>query len=254
MKTCRYRRGAALLSVAALLAGCASTPRAPSAAHLQRADVADRAAAAPIPEPVTRSLDLPPPSGGKAAERYTVVVNGVPASELLFSLARDARVNLDVHPDIHGVVTLNAIDQTLPQILDRVAAQVDMRWTLDGDQLSIVPDTPYLRFYRVDYLNMSRDTASRTSIATQVATTGTTSADTAQSTEGGNNSGTEIVNSAANRYWDSLVRALTALLQETDKLVPEAEPAPAAESNAKDGAQRPNLRFREAASVIAQPE
>ncbi len=254
MNSSGCRRVAVLALAAVLAAGCASTSRTPSAAHLQRADVADRVDTAPIPEPVTRSLDLPPPTGGKAAERYTVVVNGVQASELLFSLARDARINLDVHPDIRGVVTLNAIDQTLPQILDRVAAQVDMRWTLEGDQLSVVPDTPYLRFYRVDYLNMARDTASRTSIATQVATTGATSADTAQSTDGGNNSGTEIVNSAENRYWDSLVRALTALLQETDKLLPDSEPAPATESKAKDGAQRPNLRFREAASVIAQPE
>jgi MSHA biogenesis protein MshL len=164
----------ALAAVATLLAGCAATPRAPSAAHLQQSTAAVEARKAEIPAPVTRSLELPAPTAQKALERYTVCVNGVPAAELLFSLARDARVNLDVHPDIRGIVTLNAIDQTLPQILNRIAAQVDMRYTLEDNLLTVVPDTPYLRMYRVDYLNMGRDASSRTSIATQVATTGGT--------------------------------------------------------------------------------
>ncbi len=251
----RRRLGTALTTLTAALAtGCAATPPAPSPAHLQRTEVTSRDPAAPIPAPVGRSLDLPPPAGSKAAERYTVVVSGVQAGELLFSLARDARINLDVHPDIRGVVTLNAIDQTLPQILDRIAAQVDMRWTLDGNLLTVVPDTPYLRFHRVDYLNMARDTSSRTSIATQVATTGAADSEAAQGADGGNNSATEIVNSAQNRYWDSLVRALTALLQETDKLLPEVETAAASDARDAQAAGRPNLRFREAASVIAQPE
>lgn len=253
-----WRSRLAAPTLAALLVGCASAPRAPSEAHLQRADLPSASAATSIPEPVTRSLDLEPPSAGKAAQRYTVVVTGVPASELLFSLARDARVNLDVHPDIRGVVTLNAIDQTLPQILDRIAAQVDMRWTLEGNLLTAVPDTPYLRFYRVDYLNMARDTSSRTSIATQVATTGA-AAESGQSADAGNNSGTEIVNTAHNRYWDSLTRALTALLQETDKLLPDPQSSSATDvkekgKDDKEAAGRPNLIFREAASVIAQPE
>lgn len=251
MKTCL--RPVMLLGAAALLAACASRPPAPSPAHLQAPPA--EAGRASIPAPVTRSLDVPAPSAQKSLERYTVVVNGVPAGELLFSLARDARVNLDVHPDIRGIVTLNAIDQTLPQILDRIAGQVDMRYTLEGNLLTVVPDTPFLRFYRVDYLNMSRDASSRTSIATQVATTGGAGLEGGGAGGGmaGNNSNTDIINSAQNRYWETLTESLRALLQETDKLLPADD---AAEADAKEGDRKtqPNLRFREAASVIAQPE
>lgn len=247
-------RAALLLASMSLLVACASRPPAPSQAHLQ-APAAD-AARASIPAPVTRSLDVPPPAAQKALERYTVVVNGVPAGELLFSLARDARVNLDVHPDIRGIVTLNAIDQTLPQILDRVAGQVDMRYTLEGNLLTVVPDTPFLRFYRVDYLNMARDASSRTSIATQVATTGGAGIEGGGApAAAGNNSNTDIVNTAQNRYWDSLTESLKSLLQETDKLLPALESEAASTGDGKDGAKpQPNQRFREAASVIAQPE
>jgi MSHA biogenesis protein MshL len=243
-----------LVSSAALLPACASRPAAPSPAHLQAPPA--EAARAAIPAPVTRSLDVPAPAAQKALERYTVVVNGVPAGELLFSLARDARVNLDVHPDIRGIVTLNAIDQTLPQILDRIAGQVDMRYTLEGNLLTVVPDTPFLRFYRVEYLNMSRDASSRTSIATQVATTGGAGLDGGGApAAAGNNSNTDIVNTAQNRYWDSLTESLKALLQETDKLLPAPESEVVAAGDGKEGAKpQPNQRFREAASVIAQPE
>jgi general secretion pathway protein D len=72
-----------------------------------------------------------------------VVVTGVNIQDLLFALARDARINLDVHPGLTGNVTLNAVDQTLPQILDRLTRQVDMRYEIHGRNLSVMPDTPF---------------------------------------------------------------------------------------------------------------
>jgi len=71
-------------------------------------------------------------------------------SEVLLAMARETRVNFDIHPGIEGTVNLNAIDQTLKQILTRMSKQVDMRWEVDGQTISVMPDTPYLRSYRVD--------------------------------------------------------------------------------------------------------
>ena len=103
-----------------------------------------------------------------------MVVTSVPVPEILFALARDARLNLDIHPGIRGTVTLNAIDQTLPQILKRIAKQVDIRYEVDGANLSVMPDTPFLRYYKIDYVNMSRDATGTVGIATQIATPGST--------------------------------------------------------------------------------
>ena len=80
-------------------------------------------------------------------------MRNIPVQDLLFALARDAKLNVDVHPGINGVVTINAIDQTLQQILARVSKQIDMRWELDGPNLLVMPDTPFLRNYKVDYVN-----------------------------------------------------------------------------------------------------
>src|SRR4051812_14280662 len=109
-----------------------------------------------IPPPIQSAPVVPKPKPTQRPETYSVVVNNVRAQELLFALARDAKLNVDVHPSVTGNVTLNAIDQTLPQLLTRIARQVDMRYEVDGQNLIVMRDTPFLRNYRVDYLNMSR--------------------------------------------------------------------------------------------------
>jgi MSHA biogenesis protein MshL len=259
-----------LATVAALVAACAPLPPKPSDAHLTRDSATPTSAISAvspnIPAPARRSWDLPTPTAQAAPERYTVVVNNMPAGNLLFQLARDAKMNVDVHPDIRGTVSLNAIDQTLTQILDRISTQIDMRYTLEGNLLSVLPDAPFVRIYRVDYLNMGRDATSRTSIATQVSTTGGNgvgNSNKGSDSTAGNNSGSDLVNTSNNRYWETLVASLKSLLQETDKVLPGSDadkPEIRAdrrsdgkgETKADDKSQ--GVRFREAASVIAQPE
>ena len=140
-----------------LIAGCSLQPMKPSSGHLE-ATVA--APAGDVPNPVRITPILPKPKPAARPETYSVVVNNVKVQELLFALARDAKLNVDIHSGITGTVTLNAIDQTLPQLLSRISKQVDMRYELDGPNLAVMPDTPYLRIYHIDYVNMQRDTES----------------------------------------------------------------------------------------------
>jgi MSHA biogenesis protein MshL len=176
---------------------------------------------------------------------------------LLFALARDAKLNVDVHPGITGQVTLNALDQTMPQLLARISKQVDMRYEIDGPNLIVRPDTPYLHNYRIDYVNMARDSSSTSSIATQIATTGATGP---ASATGSNNSTTAVSNTSNNRFWETLVQNIKDTLHETDKVLAEGgvePPAPLPAAPGKDGAPAPAPRastFREAASVISNPE
>ncbi|HSF71074.1 MAG TPA: pilus (MSHA type) biogenesis protein MshL, partial [Methylotenera sp.] len=113
---------------------------------------------APIPKLVRSAPVLPPPTATAKAQTYSVVVNEVPVKEILFALARESKINVDIHPAIQGRATLNAVDQTLPAILERLAKQVDLTYKMDGNVLYIAPDSPVLRTYKVDYVNMNRDT------------------------------------------------------------------------------------------------
>ena len=112
---------------------------------------------------------LPKPEPTTRPETYSVVVNNVDVHDLLFALARDAKVNVDIEPGITGKVTLNAIDQTLPQLLTRISRQVDMRYELHGPDLVVMRDTPYLRVYRVDYVNLDRNATMKVAVSSQLA-------------------------------------------------------------------------------------
>src|SRR5215510_7090040 len=148
------------------LTGCFQ-PMKPSAGHMQD-PTAPGVSSATIPPPVQAVPAPPKPRPTVRAETYSVVVNNVNVRELLFALARDAKVNVDIHPGITGAVTLNAIDQTLPQLLNRIAKQVDMRYEFDGPNLLVMPDSPYLRIYKIDYVNMERQTQGQVSVSSEI--------------------------------------------------------------------------------------
>ena len=255
------RRHPALIGLAALtaLSGCGTQLVARPESHL-RQEPERAAAAANIPAPV-RPVPMPPPPEPRAADvRYSVVVSNQSVRDVLIAMARETRVNIDVHPDVEGTVTLNAIDQTLRQLLDRIARQADIRYEIRGSTIQVMRDTPYLRTYKVDYVNMARDTVEVMSVATQIlsGTSGSTSS-------GDNNSTLRISNTSRNRFWETLERNLKDLLRETDKLLPDGSSetfvsgrqtgqAPAQAARAGQARQAaPSARANGAAAAPAAP-
>ncbi|MHB1427838.1 MAG: pilus (MSHA type) biogenesis protein MshL [Rhodocyclaceae bacterium] len=213
-----------VISVLALaLAACSNAPIQPPGDNHLRAEKVGAGGTALIPPPVRQTPALPKPKPLAKTETYSVVVNNVRVQELLFALARDAKLNVDIHPGIEGTVTLNAIDQTLQQLLTRIAKQVDVRWELDGPNLAVMPDSPFLRTYKIDYVNMARDTSGTVAVTTQIAATGAgaSAAGTAAGAAGSNNSLTKIENKAQNRFWETLEKNIKDILRETDKILPE---------------------------------
>lgn len=270
-----HTSSATAVIAAVLLAGCGGmTPTKMSETHIQ-ADVV-RPVEGNIPPAVQIAPVLPKPKATLRPETYSVVVSNVRVQELLFALARDAKLNVDVHPGVTGSVTLNAIDQTLPQLLTRIARQIDMRYEVDGPNLTIMRDTPYLRTYRVDYLNLTRNSTSRLGVSSQVSA-GATSGGSGGVGTITNTSVSTVDNISSNDFWKTLIANIKDLLRETDKLVPTSQPAqaaapgsaqpqpaaaapgsPAVSGLPQGGGVQPAaaqpMEFREAASVIANPE
>jgi MSHA biogenesis protein MshL len=216
----RLKASAPWFALCLALAGCGTRPVAQNQGHVQP----ETRPVASIPQPL-RSIPMPPPPEAREAEiRYSVVVANQPVRDVLIAMARETRVNFDIHPGIEGSVNLNAIDQTLKQILTRIAKQVDVRWETDGQTITVMPDTPYLRNYKVDYVNMARDVSGTIGVQSQVVSppsaSGTGgSASSANASQ--NSSLLKVDNVAKNRFWETLEKNLKDLLRETDKQLPE---------------------------------
>ncbi|HEY2676399.1 MAG TPA: hypothetical protein VGI65_05470 [Steroidobacteraceae bacterium] len=209
------------------LTGCTVSP------HREAKNAPDPAAGKPSAEaplqPNTMPLMPPPPRQNGKTETYSVTVNDVPLTDVLFVLARDARLSLDIDPRVKGRVTLIAADQTLQQILGRVAEQVDMRYEVRDSTIVVRPDLPFDHQYKIDYVNMARESKSASNIATQIqassggavitGTTGSSGGSGSSGSSGGssgeeanNNSTAELTNVSRNQFWYTLIANVKSLI------------------------------------------
>jgi len=271
------------------MSGCGTSPVAKIDSHLRKsAEGPIDSTRASLPAPVRQVPIPPPPKPVVDEKRYSVTVIDVPAREILLAMSRDTGINIDIFPGIEGRVTLNAIDQTIRQILTRMSRQIDMRWEADGPNLSVMPDTPFLKLYRVDYVNINRDMDGKFGVQTQVVgPSGIGGGGAAGGSSGQNSSQLTITNTSKNRFWENLEKNIKDLLRETDKQLPEGssetvvraqtqgsntatsrtQPAAArtsgraqtttlspGEVQAQNEQSTQTLTFREAASVIVNAE
>ena len=163
---------------------------------------------------------------------YSVMVHNAPVRETLLGLAKSAKVNIDIHSNVDGNITLNAIQETMPSILDRICEQLDIRWSKKNNHILVELDTPYLKNYMVDYINMGRDLEAKVSTNTQIVTqsqitnnvnnTINNSSNNSNIVNDNNNiSSTLVKNKTNNNFWKSLEKNIKDILQETDKILPE---------------------------------
>ncbi|HEV2008504.1 MAG TPA: secretin N-terminal domain-containing protein [Burkholderiales bacterium] len=180
---------------------------------------------ADVPPPARVSTFLPPPRPAVKPPTYSVVVSEVPVKELLFALARDTKQNVDIHPGLQGLVSLNAINETLPAILERVSKQVNLRYRIEGNTIIVSPDSPFMKTYKVNYVNMTRETTSTIGVSGQIqgATGGGTTAGAAGASGGAgsgasgqtNASNTVVKTVSNNNFWESLRDNIRAILAST---------------------------------------
>jgi general secretion pathway protein D len=202
----------ALALTAVLLTGCVQyqSKVVPSEGHIT-APPAAKAPAATIPAPARVPTLVPPPSAQVKPQTYSVVVNEVPVKELLLALARDTKQNIDIHSGLTGLVSLNAINETLPAILERISKQVNLRYRTEGNTIIVSPDVAYVKTYRVNYVNMTRDTTSSIGVTGEIATSSGSGANSA-STSG---SATMVRSTSSNNFWVELRDNIRGILNST---------------------------------------
>ena len=192
-----------LLCCCACLATACTTPflsPAPTPVHLSQES---QKATKGTPPAIIETPPLPPLVATPKMPRYSVSVQGVKIEEVLFALAEDAKLNLDLSPDVAGLISFHAVDQTLPQILARLAKVARLRFAITGNHLLVEKDLPDLKHYQVNYLNMTREVSGTVATNTQISTSALASDNNLQ----GNNSNVsriEIKNNAKNQFWVSL--------------------------------------------------
>jgi general secretion pathway protein D len=245
------------------VSGCADLERLDryDEAGLSRQDyeglAARRTAAAPgadqeePPIPVLQPiLAAPQPPELAESRRVSIAVTETtPLKELLFELARKANVDLELDPGIRGGIIFAANDQPLKDVIARIADLAGLRYSFENNRLKIQVDDPYLKNYRLDFLNMRRVSNSDISTSTDVfAAVGDSG-----SSGGGNASSSSISSSSENDIWVELQANITQILTNAERpLVSEEDDT---ESDAAATQQDAQLQaLAQAQQAIAQAQ
>lgn len=113
----------------------------------------ETAAAVPDFKPVMstpQELRLPSPL-------VTVSVNQtVSLRDLLFELAEQANIDLELDPQIHGSIIFTAKDRPFSEVVDRISEMAGLRYTFKDNVLRVELDRPYNKTYAIDYINVDR--------------------------------------------------------------------------------------------------
>lgn len=235
---------------ALIAAGCSYKPTVPpSQGHIAADQFPSKSPEEKILPPVTVGDFVPPPRPQVRQPTYSVVVHEVPVKELLFALSRDTKQNIDVHPGVQGLVTLNAIDETLPAILERLSQQVNMRYRNEGKTIVVMPDSPYFKTYRVNYVNMNRDTTSSIGVSGEITSTNVGEQSGGQAANQGtaNASSARVDTKSSNNFWDVLRQNIESILT-ASKAVSQNTDQRAARGEAEKAAREQRIAQAEAVS------
>ena len=184
-------------------------PQNPATEENRHLEAPESVESADIPSIVNPLPLVTEPRLQEAPDRYTISLQNVPVRDMMFAMGRDANINIDVHPDITGLVSINAIEQTIPQILERVSRQVDMRWSLDANNnLLVEPDSSFWSNYRIDYVNVDRTSSTEANVSTALAGVG----DNAGGGQSNNSSSATVSQNSSNTFWTTLGENLNELL------------------------------------------
>ncbi|WP_082192082.1 type II secretion system protein GspD [Candidatus Hepatobacter penaei] len=129
-----------------------------------------------------------------------------PLKDVLITLADQARVNIAVDPSVpnNKGVTYRASKQPLIQAISQICRLSHLRYDVEGDNLFIAEDKPYLKTYDIQFLVGSRKTENSLSVATEM------NHKTSQTSQ--TNSNTTISSVSSVNFWDELKRGVNMIL------------------------------------------
>ena len=149
----------------------------------------------------TESTQGQPINTFSPASTYSLEAFDTSLQALLFSLAADAGVQLQINGSLKARVTVNAVEQPLDEILATLALQTGVSWQLRHQVLTVWSGDAYSHSYPINYLNIHRRTQSSVGLATQV---GTINASNSSGGSIANSSQTQVENISEHLFWDSL--------------------------------------------------
>ncbi len=237
--------------IALLTAGCDEVVKSPKLGNKKiTPDTFDEITTSPVaslPAPTLKRPTIKPKMYDAAfyKEVSLSIAEHVPVTSLLPALAKSIGVDLQLDPGVETVMFFQATNRPFIEVIEDLCDMGNMRYIIKDKRIRIERDQPYSHTYAIQFLNLTRNSQNRISVATNIFNNGHNSpasndAGAVSTSMDSNFSGTDSANGSDsqlnvhnhNDFWSELETNLTLILKNSDdEALEPAEPAHAESSS-----------------------
>jgi MSHA type pilus biogenesis protein MshL len=181
-----------------------------------------------IPEASEILVTPPPPEVLPDKLVSLAVTEDVPLKDVLIELSRLADIDMEIDPGITGGIILRVKDKPFNEVIERVVNLGNLRYYVKNGVMRVERDTPYLVNYKVDFLNLTRETSGTSTVDTTGLGSGsdttsssgsgsssssTSSSSSSSSSSGGSSGSTSTTTSSTKGdVWDGVTKSIQNIL------------------------------------------
>jgi MSHA biogenesis protein MshL len=158
--------------------------------------------------------------------RYDVNVDDAPAAAFFQGLVAGSQLNMLVHPDVKGRVTLHLKQVTIAEALEATRDMYGYDYKKMSHGYMILPAAVQTRVFQLNYLDMQRSGVSRTRVSSGQVTQGTSaepdggsSGSTDEKTQTSSTTGTAVLTRNDSDFWKGIELNIIALAGGDEKNV-----------------------------------
>lgn len=109
-------------------------------------------------------IAMPKTSAKQLEQRFDLVINNAPASQVLLGIVSGTRYSMLVHQDVVGTISVNLKDVTVFEALDSLRDLYGYEYKVDGTRIFIEPQAMQTRVFQVNYIVGQRKGSSDTRV------------------------------------------------------------------------------------------
>jgi len=179
-----------------------------------------------ISDALTPSVDVQVTAAKKSLmeERFDLYVDKAPAKTVLMSLVKDTPLNMVVHPNVSGEMSLDLKNVTVDEVMKIIRNVYRFEYRLTATGYEVLDDTMQSRIFSINYLNVRRQGSSQIRVSSgqlseargSKSNSGNASSDDNKISKTTSVSGSKVDTFSDADFWEELALALKAIVGELD--------------------------------------